>query len=217
MAIKIQSSKDYVADAIKVVVYGSAGVGKTVLCSTAPKPIIVSAEGGMLSLSSLDIPYVEVTNLEGLDECYRQLKSSEYETICIDSLSEIAELVLKRLKEGEKDPRQAYLKMAEAMLHMIRNFRDVKGKHVVFVTKMESRMDDLEIMQHRPILPGQMLPTQLPYMVDEVFCMIQDKQKRRLIQTESDRNRICKDRSGKLEKFEEPNLTTIFQKIGVKN
>jgi hypothetical protein len=216
MAIKIQTTADYVADAIKVVVYGPAGIGKTVLCATAPKPIIVSSEAGLLSLSSLDVPYIEVSSLEDLDAAYRMLKSSEYETICLDSLSEIAELVLKRLKEGEKDPRQAYLKMAEAMLHMIRNFRDLKGKHVVFVTKMESRVDDLDIMQHRPILPGQMLPNQLPYMVDELFCMVQDKQKARWLQTESDRNRVCKDRSGKLDKMETPDLSKIFAKIGVK-
>ena len=216
MAIKIQNTKDYKADSIKLCVYGPAGIGKTVLCSTAPDPIIISAEAGLLSLSSLDVPYIEVTSLEDLDEVYRTVKKSDYQTICLDSISEIAELVLKTLKEGERDPRQAYLKMAEAMLHCIRNFRDLKGKHVVFTAKMESRVDDLDIMQHRPILPGQMLPNQLPYMVDELFCMVQDKSKRRMLQTESDRNRVCKDRSGKLSATEEPNLTNIFNKIGVK-
>jgi GTPase SAR1 family protein len=215
MAIKIQSTKDYKADSIKAVVYGPAGIGKTVLCSTAPKPIIVSSEAGLLSLSGLDIPYMEVSSLEDLDQAYRTLKGSEFDTICLDSLSEIAELVLKKLKDNEKDPRQAYLKMAEAMLHFIRNFRDIKQKHVVFITKMETKEDDVGITQHRPILPGQMLPTQLPYMVDELFCMVQDKAKARWLQTESDRNHICKDRSGKLNKMEPPNLTEIFSKIGV--
>ena len=217
MSIKVKSTKDYEADAVKMAVYGPAGVGKTVLCATAPAPILISSEAGLLSLASKDVPYVEIKRIEDLDSAYKLLaRDDKYKTICIDSLSEIAETLLKKLKETDRDPRQSYLKMAEHLINVIRNFRDLSGRHVVFVTKMESKMDDTEVMRHRPILPGQMLPMQLPYFVDELFCMIQDRKGERWLQTESDRNRVCKDRSGKLDKLEIPNLTHIIEKIGAK-
>ena len=59
MKVNIKSTKDIALDhGIKCVVYGFSGVGKTVLCSTAPKPIVLSAESGLLSLSKVDIPYI---------------------------------------------------------------------------------------------------------------------------------------------------------------
>ena len=57
-------------------VYGGAGVGKTVLCSTAPNPVIISAEAGLLSLRDFDIPYVSVTKYEDLVDVYKWMASS---------------------------------------------------------------------------------------------------------------------------------------------
>lgn len=215
MAISIKRTSDVHVNGIKSVVYGAAGCGKTVLCSTAPDPIILSAEGGLLSIASLDLPYMEINTLNDLDLAYKQLRKDEdYKTICIDSLSEIAELVIKELKPQHKDPRKAYGELADGMMVMIRKFRDLKGKNVLFTTKMEVRLDETtDTSIHSPILPGQILKTQLPYMVDEVFCMQVDRKGARFLQTSSDRQRQCKDRSGKLETKEPADLTHIFTKI----
>lgn len=215
MAIAIKRTSDVTVNGVKTVVYGAAGCGKTVLCSTAPAPIILSAEGGLLSLVSLDLPYMEINTLNDLDLAYKQLrKDEEFKTICVDSLSEIAELVIKELKPNHKDPRKAYGELADGMMAMIRKFRDLKGKNVVFTTKMEIRLDEATDTQiHSPILPGQILKTQLPYLVDEVFCMQVDRKGERFLQTSSDRQRQCKDRSGKLDAKEPANLTHIFSKI----
>jgi hypothetical protein len=62
-------------------------------------------------------------------------------------------------------------------------------------------------------LPGQVLPFDLPYLVDEVFCLQIDKKGERFLQTYIDRKRICKDRSGKLAPTEPTNLTDLFNKI----
>ena len=214
MAIVIKRTGDVHVNGIKCVVYGAAGCGKTVLCSTAPNPIIISAEGGLLSIAEKNLPYLEINTLNDLNSAYNQLKKdSEYDTICVDSLSEIAERVIEQLKPEHKDPRKAYGEMADAMMVMIRKFRDLKGKNVVFTTKQEVKLDeatDTQLIQ--PILPGRILSTQLPYMVDEVFCMVVDRKGRHL-QTSSDRQRQCKDRSGKLDAKEEPNLSSIFDKI----
>ena len=217
MAIAIKSTKDLRADAVKCLVYGGPGVGKTVLCSTAPRPIVISAEGGMLSLHGKDVPYVEVKTPADVDAVYRLVSKpdSEYQTICLDSVSEIAEVLLIELKAGLNDPRQAYGKMAEGMMAMIRKFRDLPGKHVVFIAKEERKEDDTTgVLLTQPIMPGQVTKTQLPYMVDLVMHMGIDKTGNRYLQTVSDRQKHCKDRSGKLEAKEPPDLTYIFEKIG---
>ena len=215
MAIKIQSTRDCHVDGIKAVVHGSSGVGKTVLCSTAPKPIIISAERGLLSLSQMDVPFIEVNTIKDVGDAYNMVKDhADYDTICLDSLSEIAETVVYTFKKEAADGRQAYMKLAEAMGALIKNFRDIKGKHVVFIAKSK-RIDDEEsgTWQMEPYLPGKVLPFQLPFLVDEVFYYDMDRKGNRQLMTKANRKYIAKDRSGVLDEIEPPNLSEIIKKI----
>lgn len=215
MAIKIQSSRDCHVDGIKAVVHGASGVGKTVLCSTAPRPIIISAERGLLSLSNMDVPFIEVNTIKDVGDAYNLVKDhADYDTICLDSLSEIAETVVTEFKKQVADGRQAYMKLADAMGALIKNFRDIKGKHVIFVAKSK-RVDDEEsgTWQMEPYLPGKVLPFQLPFLVDEVLYYDIDRKGNRLICSKATRKYIAKDRSGVLNEFEPPNLTDIINKI----
>lgn len=218
MAVRIQSSKDFHVNGIKCVVYGSSGVGKTVLCSTAPRPIIISAEQGLLSLASLDVPYIEVNNMKDVDDAYKLLKDNpDYDTICIDSLSEIAEAVLADFKKTVADGRQGYMKLAEALGAFIKNLRDIQGKNIVFIAKAK-RIEDEEsgTNVYEPHMPGKVLPFNLPYLVDEVLYYDLDRKGNRQLCTKANRKWVAKDRSGKLDEFEEPNLTAIFSKISNK-
>lgn len=66
MAIKLTTTKQATADnGIKIVCYGQAGAGKTVLCATTPdhaKTVIISAEAGLLSIAEADISVIEITS-----------------------------------------------------------------------------------------------------------------------------------------------------------
>lgn len=214
--MKITTTKQHTKH-VKCVVYGEAGVGKTVLGSTAPKPLIISAERGLLSLADKDIPVIEVENFADTLKAFDYVKSHEdYETIVLDSLSEIAEKMLAEFKRFEKDGRQAYLKMADELYSLARKFRDI-DKHVLFITKLELTKDEITgKTTYRPSAPGQAFTSQIPYFVDEVFCMRigkVEKETVRYLQTQPDSQYTAKDRSGKLESKETPNLTAIFNKI----
>lgn len=218
MAIVTKKTSDVhvVNRGIKMVVYGGAGIGKTRLCATAPKPLIISAESGLLSLRTENIDYIEIKTQKDFEDAYKFVASPEctYETVCIDSASEIAETLLIKMKVGLKEPRQAYLQLGEFMLDMIRKFRDLPDVNVIFNFKMKSIEDESSgTLLYIPMCPGKMIGDNLPYMFDEVFCMQLKKDGTRYLQTAADRSRFCKDRSGSLEKEEQPNLTLIINKI----
>ena len=59
-------------------VYGESGIGKTVLCTTAPRPLIMSAEKGLLSIADTDVDIVEVSSLAEIKEVYNLLKKNPY-------------------------------------------------------------------------------------------------------------------------------------------
>lgn len=223
MALQFSTTDQASAAAgVKVLVYGDAGMGKTTLCATAPAPIIISAESGLLSLRKYRIPVIEIKTIEQLTEaydwCIRSAEARQFATICIDSISEIGEVVLANAKRQVKDPRQAYGELIEKMTMTIRAFRDLPGKHVYMAAKMEPMKDELtNVVKYGPSMPGAKLGPQLAYFFDEVFRLGVNKTPQgetyRFLQTQPDLQYTAKDRSGSLAAIEAPDLNHVFTKI----
>jgi ABC-type branched-subunit amino acid transport system ATPase component len=125
--MKVRSTSDVATTHVKICLYGQAGAGKTTALATLPDPIIVSAEAGLLSLRRHDLDFVEVKSLDDLREVFLWLRDSEqskeYASVAIDSISEVAEVVLAAEKKANKDPRKAYGEMQEQMHDLVRAFR----------------------------------------------------------------------------------------------
>lgn len=221
MTIRITSTRD-TSSKVKVLCYGEAGLGKTVLASTAPNPLILSAEAGLLSIADKDIPVIEISTVQDIMDAYQFITEAEeakkFDTICLDSISEIGEVLLHKLKKEEKDARQAYGRLNDDMASLIRQFRDLKDFHVYFSAKQIMREDDYTgISSYRPFLPGKTLLGGLPYFFDEVLAIrigkLEDGEEYRYLQTQPDIQYTAKDRSDKLLPSEKPDLSYIFKKI----
>ncbi len=211
-----QASQD---NGLKLLVYGASGVGKTTLCASTgcpDKTLILSAEAGLLSIADSDVDTMPIKGIQDLRDVHAYLKGMDhpYKWVCLDSLSEIAEQVLVSEKDGAKDPRQAYGEMAEVMVRMVKQFRDLP-MNVVMVCKGRSKEDEGKQVWE-PVLPGQQLTEKLPYLFDEVFCLvaaIKDGEVRRALRTSADGKYLAKDRSGRLAPWEAPDLSEIYKKI----
>ena len=230
------SSQATSRNGVKALVYAESGSGKTALCATAPGPLIISAESGLLVLNkknleklygvgtpgiTYDIPVIEIRNVQDLTDAHAwcmTTQASQFQTICLDSVSEIAETVLNNAKRQVKDPRQAYGELIEKMESVIRAFRDLPNKNVYMAAKIEPMKDELTgIVKYGPSMPGAKLGQKLPYFFDEVFRLGINKTPQgelyRFLQTQSDLQNIAKDRSGALDAIEPPHLTHVFNKI----
>lgn len=223
MKIQLTNTKDVHLDGVKAIVYGESGAGKTRLCATAPTPLIISSEKGLLSIADYDIPVFEVENTKQLMEAYYAVQDMNIETICLDSFTEIAETVLAEAKEQVKDPRKAYGMLLEEITKIARAFRDLKGLNVVMTCKMGRVQDGTGLMLFGPSFPGAKLDQAVPYFFDEVLAVrvgVDDETQEpfRYVQTQLDPQYIAKDRSGKLDQYDRPDLTFLFNKItGVQN
>lgn len=222
---------------VKCLVYGPAGVGKTMLCATAPAPIILSNESGLLSLSkaniekvyganqpgiAYNIPVIQITTMAQLAEVYdwlaRAPDAKQFQTVCLDSLSEYGESLLALLLNQVKDPRQAYGDLLARATSLVRLFRDLPNRNVYFSGKMEPVKDEaLGLTKYGVSMPGSKLGPKIPYFFDEVFALRigvdQKGQQYRYLQTQLDNQYEAKDRSGALAPAEYPHLGAIFAKI----
>ena len=223
MAINLKSTNTVSASNLKLLVYGQAGAGKTSLIPTLPNPIILSAEGGLLSISGHDIPFIEVPSMDALREAYKWLLGSDeaqqFDTVALDSISEIAEVCLSREKSIAKDPRQAYGEMQTTMAELIRSFRDLP-KHVMMTAKLEKAQDEMGRVLYSPSMPGNKTGQSLPYFFDLMLAMRVEKDEegvsQRALMCDSDGLWQAKDRSGKLDAWEAPDLGIILEKLGGK-
>jgi phage nucleotide-binding protein len=217
MAIQLKSTKDFHQNGVKLIVYGASGAGKTSLIKTLPNPIIISAESGLLSITDSDIPYIEVTTMEELSEAYDYVIKSDYESIALDSISEIAEVILSNEKRKSKDPRQAYGAMQDIVADLIRSFRDISGKNVYFSAKLEKSQDETGRILYSPSMPGNKSGQALPYWMDEVLALRVEKdadgKTQRALMCDTDGIWTAKDRSGKLGQWMPADLSEVINKI----
>lgn len=222
MAINLKSTGSLSANGVKLLVYGQAGAGKTSLVKTLPKPIVLSAEGGLLSIQDADIPYIEIASMDDLREAFTWCKDSKeaqaFETVALDSISEVAEVVLAHELKKNKDGRAAYGEMNTTMTELIRAFRDLPNKHVYFSAKLEKSQDEMGKLLYNPGMPGKSLTQGLPYFFDEVLALRVERDAedvtQRALMCDSDGLWLAKDRSGKLAAWEAPDLGAIIKKIG---
>lgn len=221
--IVIRYTGDVASDGVKSLVYAGSGVGKTYLCSTAPRPLILSAESGLLSIKRFNLPFIEINTIADLGAAYTWIATGQdnyhFWTICLDSVSDIAEQILATEMANNRDPRKAYGEMAQQVMQILRDFRGLKRRHVIFTAKQGRFVDQSSgLTLWGPMMPGQQLDQQLPYMFDEVFQLVVGKdsntgQPFRVLRTARDNQYEAKDRSGLLDQWEQPNLSLIYDKI----
>jgi len=221
MAIQLKKTGSLSAEGVKMLVYGAAGAGKTSLIKTLPQPIVLSAEGGLLSIQDADLPYIEIASMDDLREAWVWLGTAEgmgYQSVALDSISEIAEVCLNAEKKATKDPRQAYGAMQEQMADVIRAFRDLPGRHVLMTAKLEKSQDEMARILYAPSMPGNKTGQSLPYFFDEVLALRVERDgegvTQRALMCDGDGSWLAKDRSGKLDAWEAPDLGAIIAKIG---
>lgn len=221
MAINLKRTGMLSANGVKLLCYGAAGSGKTSLIRTLPNPVVFSAEGGLLSIQDADIPYIEVNSMDALREAYEWVSGSaeaaQFESVALDSISEVAEVVLAYELKKNKDGRAAYGELNTTMQELIRSFRDLPGKHVYMSAKLEKSQDEMGKMLYNPGMPGKSLTQGLPYFFDEVLALRVERDAdgitQRALMCDSDGVWLAKDRSGKLEAWEAPDLGAIIGKM----
>lgn len=168
-----------------------------------------------------------IKGIKDLEEAYQWLMMSTeakgFDTICLDSISEIAEHCLSEEKVRNKDPRKAYGEMQDLVAVQIRLFRDLKQKNVYFTAKAELKENPDGAKMYGASMPGQKAGQGLPYFFDEFFYLGMGETpdlakpgemiRYRFLQTQPDNQYEAKDRSGALAQIEKPDLTYVFDKI----
>ena len=237
--MNIETTSEDQKQFLKILVHGDSGAGKTTLGGSAHrrfKPLFLSAESGLLSLRKfkdengkpIKFDFVRIDSFEDIKEAYRGIKNNpalaKYDTIVIDSLTELQKICMDHILAEEKKDTPTIKDWGSLLARMtgiIRAFRDLDRN--LIVTCLSERYEDPENGTNRisPMLQGK-IKDGLPQYFDEVFYLFtQQKQSEdkktivvtRKLQTVGTDRVVAKDRSGMLAPLEEPDFCSIYDKI----
>lgn len=130
----------------KVIVHGPSGAGKTRFASTWPNAIILDIEGGTMSIDkdkAVDIVAKDQITIASLPEYIEWLGSKEadqYETVVLDSLTELQSQFLNEKLKTVPDPRMAYGQWQAYLRSIMQELFNLK-KHVVLIARSKMGED----------------------------------------------------------------------------
>jgi AAA domain len=152
-----------------------------------------------------------------------------YDTIFVDSITEITRLSYRHAEQqpeafsertGKKDVRSTYGLHGRQMVHWLQQLQHAREKNVVFVAVLEKVVDEFNrFIEWRPQLEGGKAGRELPAIVDQVITMNwvdfgDGKPVRAFVCTSPNPwGYPAKDRSGRLEQLEPPDLGKLIAKL----
>ena len=232
---------------VKVLVYGIAGSGKTRLATTARRPLLWAIENGCLSIKDDNIPVVSLPIKQEIDrvlaswdgrsapkedpfKCINDfvdwvcnpLQSKDYDTLFVDSLSELSSLVFQYYDQINRNGQRAYGELADRMLIWIKKLNYCQ-KDVVFICKETQRnvgTDENPVYQIEPYFEGQKTKLETLHLIDVIlrfkkhtFVNQGKRETYDVACSKGDGIFIARDRSNKLNEFEYQHFDNMRSKL----
>jgi hypothetical protein len=151
-----------------------------------------------------------------------------YQILFVDSLTAAGRLCFTHCEQqpeaftdrGRKDLRAIYGLHARSMLGWLNQLQHARMRTVVFVAVLEKNIDDLNIPSWQPQMEGAKTGRELPAIVDEIITMTwvdfgggKPPVRAFICTNPNPWGYPAKDRSGRLEQFEPPNLGALIDKL----
>lgn len=166
------------------------------------------------------VPTFEANTPAKINDFFKWFFSSSetknFDTLCVDSVSHMADIYLQQSLKDNKHGLKAYGEMAEATMEHLRTLYYTREKHTYLICKEETKNLDSQTVR-RPYFPGQVLPIDIPHMYDIITRLartnVPGMQGETLaFQCNGSYNIIARNRTGNLNDFEEPNLGKLIAK-----
>ena len=215
MALQLSSTNNQMQTGEKIAIFGGAGSGKTRLCATAPGPLFLNAERGLKSVRDFDIPSIDIDTYAQAWEAVKWLGSggadiAPFLTVCVDSISKIAEDHYTFIKPQHKNGMQAFGQLADDIINLIAGFMKLP-QNVILLAKVGQHTDLVTgVTKFVPNFPGKALGELFPHVTDSIWYVGteqsgpatvpgQEAPFHRILRTVATPQFDCKDRSLVLE------------------
>lgn len=204
---------------VKSVIYGPPGSAKTPLVNTCPRPVLMACEPGLLSMRGSNVPTWQAYEPKAIDEFFAWLMSSaetkNFDTVAIDSTSQMSQVYLNAAKKNNKHGLQAYGEMAEKTYKHLYDLYYLKYKHTYLIAQEEA-MVDAGLRIKRPFYEGKFLPVAVPHLYDNILRLaihnVPGMGQVKAFRCNASLEETARNRSGLLAEFEPPDFSKLVTK-----
>ena len=141
MSLIRKSNELQIQTTVKMMIYGQAGMGKTTLALSAPKPLLLDFDNGVKRVNENhlndSVGIVQVTCWQDVLNVLNE-DLSDYQTIVVDTVGKMMDFIIA-FKCGQKQPK---VQDWTAINTEFKNFVDRLsglGKHIIFVAHLDTR------------------------------------------------------------------------------
>ena len=142
MSLIKKASELQISKVVKIMIYGQAGMGKTTLALSAPKPLLLDFDNGVKRVNNAqldDVGIVPITSWLDVQNVLREDLSS-YDTIIIDTIGKMMDFIIA-FRCGQRNPRIQDWGNINNDFKQFCQTVSMMNKNVVFVAHREVQTD----------------------------------------------------------------------------
>ena len=130
---------------VKMMVYGQAGMGKTTLALSAPKPLLLDFDNGVKRVNNAHLADVGIVQINNWQEVVTLLTTEAadlqpFETIVVDTIGKMMDFIITH-RCGGRQPRVQDWGTINSDFKWFVNALSSLGKHIIFVAHRDTRKE----------------------------------------------------------------------------
>lgn len=142
MSLIKKSNELVIPSTVKMMIYGQAGMGKTTVALSAPKPLLLDFDNGVKRVNMAHLDGIDIVQVSSWQDVQQVLQEdlSTYQTIVVDTIGKMMDFIIT-YKCGIRQPQIKDWGGINAEFSWMTRTLSSLNKNVVFVAHRDTRKD----------------------------------------------------------------------------
>lgn len=142
MTLIKKSNELVIPSTVKMMIYGQAGMGKSTVALSAPKPLLLDFDNGVKRVNMSHLDGVDIVQIDSWNDVKQVLQEdmSDYQTIVVDTIGKMMDFIIT-YKCGTRQPSIRDWGGINAEFSWLTRTLSGMNKHIVFVAHRDTRKE----------------------------------------------------------------------------
>ena len=145
MGLIKKSTELVIPQTVKMMIYGQAGMGKTTVALSAPKPLLLDFDNGVKRVNLAHLENVDIVQVDNWKEIQQLLQQNQtdlaiYQTIVVDTIGKMMDYIITHCC-GTRQPQIKDWGRINQEFTWFTRALSALNKHIVFVAHRDSRKE----------------------------------------------------------------------------
>lgn len=142
MTLIRKSNELTIPSTVKMMIYGQAGMGKSTVAISAPKPLLLDFDNGVKRINMSHLEGVDIVQIASWQDVQQVLQEnlSDYQTIVVDTIGKMMDFIIT-YKCGTRQPSIRDWGGINAEFSWLTRTLSSLNKHVIFVAHRDTRKE----------------------------------------------------------------------------